>query len=386
MIRLCAAAGTWQLITLRAALEQARRDGRREPACRDVLVLYDVYGSREVVEWMWQVAPHLWDWAEIIDASEVLACPGLKGDVWPLPVDEWRAEVKRRCGADVAELWMCHVEGPGHRLLLETYPGARVTLFEDGRLGRPRLAHWTGRDYAAFLRLAPRLLLRGRVRRHLDSLRMADWRVPARYFPRIEAKWLFLRDLPVPPPYCDSPTRPVSREALVESMRLAVATPLVREQLAAIPAAAPEDVVMLGTFHGNQVVRAEDDLRIYGGVARALVGKGYRVWWKGHPRDASRVFEQIAPSLPGGRFMRLSCSNLVPLQLVMEAARFPVCCAAESTVMHYLPGLFGTAVFFFIHHWSPVIRTPWQEEWVRYWQQYARPVEDVPSLAAGAPS
>lgn len=263
-------------------------------------------------------------------------------------------KVRARIGCPrVDELWMTSISDWPEAALAGAYPEAAVVQYEDG------LNVYFGEAEQSVPKAPKTRLLFSRADRQVL------WRRFGKYFPCVNPLniWIALRSArklservherhlylgqwlePRPTP------RPcvlhlVSSEALRENIAKVSSFPE-EEKLKNLPARA---VVVIGQnfSDGTQMNRA-DELGVYRKVVEGLVGKGYSVVWKDHPRCLRPFHPDLIREFGPDQVSAFPGLSALPLEISVQGmAHPPMFVGGLSTSLFYLSHLYGCKVFQF---------------------------------------
>ena len=329
-LRLCFVPGAWQLVVAVALLRylDAAGGGPRPTA----LVLHPPGAAPADIERLAATARRLYAWDRVIEASDLLP-PRAPAGLWPFPLGDVRSRLHERLGCRRAgEVWVCKITQYAERLALECFPEATVLQYEEGLGTYIPLAPMTpGRLVAAALAARAPLVTPARWRRYAISQRMHHWRVPSRYVARVSRIYGVVGDiLPLAAPY------PPSRYGAIPA---ADVTGVLREIAAGEPAETmafrfqPDDVLLLGQcFASAGLLALDQETGLYADAVALLRSRGYRVWWKAHPRFRPTDVESLARAVPD--------LTAVPIQ-----TRLPIECYLGVWQAKRMAGFTSTALF-----------------------------------------
>ena len=383
-LRVSFALGSWQVVSLAAALRDAGPAAAGE--VEDVLVLYETGPASEALQAaMREIAGVAWPWRRVVDAFELFA--PVRRRLGQRAFDDACARLRALVGAgDVDALWLCWLSRPAEKLILETFPEARVFFYEDGLtsylpLPRARTPGTSGPLAALRARLAARLDAWRPVRR----LRRHKGRIDPRHAARVVAARMLLADLwPAPEALAHVPWHAVApaalRETLADCRRIAAVAGF------AAPAATRPAVLVVGQALSRFGALPRDaELAIYRDAVLQIAGLGYDVWWKEHPRAEQPFFAELAAAAPPGRLRELALPFALPVELVAGRLGLVACVAGISAVLYYLPRLEGIAAYTFADAFVPFLRERWalQNDMVR---RSVAPLGALPALPTAAPA
>ena len=98
----------------------------------------------------------------------------------------------------------------------------------------------------------------------------------------------------------------------------------------------------------------ELEVNLYRAALTEVMDKGYRVWWKDHPRQEDSIFDDLTVYF-GDRLKRLHFVDQLPIELALSALRFERCVGLTSSSLFYLPKLFGTKAYTFADKLLPLV-------------------------------
>ncbi len=385
MIRVCLALGSWHIVALEAALRQADAASTAPGAPEDHLVLYETVSvSAELKQAMREVAAAVRPWRRIVDAFELLA--SVRRKISQHEFDALIARLRGHLGLErIDELWLCWITRAPEKLVMEAYPEAGVMLYEDGLFSylpmrsTPREPAPAGLPWPS--------ALRARWRDGLDRWRPVrrfrrhkSWLDP-RHERRVAGAWMLLADLwPAPATLAHVPWRPVASVVVRQTLAGCASIPGVA--CFAAPEPRRPSVLVLGqTLSRWGAMTRAQELALYARVIELVVGRGYAVWWKEHPRSQQPFFPELAALAPPGRLRELELPFALPVELVASRLGLAACAAGISTALFYLPRLYDIPAYTFAEDLAPFLSDRWaqQNDLVR---RAAPPLRHLPMAGA----
>jgi len=377
--RICYTSGGWQLISLAAALRAHRR---AEP---------DADRYETVVA---AAGPGLTPAMRVTVETLTGALIESDGTTW---IDDLAAGLAsaddRQLGATIAsirarfcdepvELWLSNPFSGPDRLLLESFPNARVILYEDGLLTYAR--PWSDtvapvhRARATLRWIAD--LIRGdrsaNARAFRTEVRPLGWRTR-----RTHAAYLTLADhLGVPRDFAGIARR-VETEILRGVLRDVPAEPIDRSTHGELRA-----LLIGGNFSTWNLMPRESERELYTRIAAHLDSAGYAVWWKDHPRVAGPFLPEIRQALPNTRIHAFESDHTLPLEVVLQYDPVDLLVGGLSSSLLFGPMIGAPSIraATFANEVRPLLPWPWAR--VGELIESAVPtVEDVLRGAAPAP-
>ncbi|MBC8102314.1 MAG: hypothetical protein H7Z41_06980 [Cytophagales bacterium] len=399
MIRVFYTVGTWQLLTLTAALQEAKDQaamaGDAAPIYEDYLVVYETGGvPDEFKQILHQMAEVAWPWKRIVSAYDLLTN---ERKFSQQRFDALRAALEERVGVpadQVEEVWVCFLTRPAEKIVFETYQRARVVLFEDGLTSyipvpiamaldnsrRPRLLR------PFFVGFQSRMDARWPVWRFRRSRRKLD----IQHLARVTGAYLQLApELPAPETLARVPRQFVAYRHLREVLeRVARILP---DDAAGFGAAesesAPNRLLVLGqALSRNGIMTREEEMDIYLQVFDTLLSKGYQILWKEHPRIRLPFFTELKARMKARhqgaeeRVQQLSLPHPFPVELVAERLELAGCVAGTSAALFYLRRLYNIPCYTFADALLPRMKGAdvFMGEMV---QREAPPLSQLPQLS-----
>ena len=380
--RLSFALGSWQIVALAAALDEADAQARAAPGgVDDVLVLYETGPvGAALVAAMHAVAGTVRPWRAVVEAFAAMG--SVERRMSQAAYDAAQASLRAAVGPGrVDEIWLCRATRAAERLAIETWPEARVMLYEDGVL-----------SYLPMLPLAPAGGVASRLGDALDARRparrLARWKhaFDPRQFPRVAGAWMLLGDaFPAPATLASVPWHPVAAGRLRAAIDRCRAIPAVAAFRPA-PTERPA-VLMLGQalsrFHA---MPRETELAAYRDAVTAIVAHGYDVWWKEHPRATEPFCPEVAAAVPAGRVRELELPFALPIELVADRLRLAACAGGITTALFYLPRLLGIPAYTVAGAFSAVLHGDWALQNRLFVERVAPLAELPPAASPPAPS
>jgi hypothetical protein len=353
--RVCYASGTWQLITLCAAL-RAHHARFPELAGLETVVVFSGTGTVPALRRTLEQLGGLYQ-----ECHRFVWIDDLLSDLDRFDDREFEAAmrgVRDRIGVDSpAEVWVCYPWIGPDRFLLECYPAARVVLFEDGVLTYTR--PWSG---AYRLRSTTRETVRFVARRLSGDPRakVRAFRSEARLFgtrrPALVASYLLLGDtlgIPAPHRRIGYVVDPAVLRSVLESIPVDRSTPDRGD--------GPRALVLGANFSAWNLIRTADELSLYAGIVRQVADAGYDVWWKDHPRVPVPFHPALQEALPDVTVHRLDVDPTLPLEAALLRDPVDLIVAGLSAGLFYTPMIMGPEVraATFVQAFRPLLQWPW---------------------------
>ena len=394
MIRVCCCIGTWQLVTLAAALQQAGDDraaksGGTTVDFDDYLVVYETGGVPDSFkETLQQMAEAIWPWKRIVWAYDILTS---ERHISQKQFDLLRQTLRERVGVPVSqadEIWVCWLTRPAEKLVFETYPSARIQLFEDGLISYIPVAMAHDLEKSGSLKAL--------IRERLDKLRpvrryrRSRWALDPHHLSRVESAYLQLTpEAPAPEILSQVPRRFVEYRLLHEALERVKPT-LATSYLAdsAADNIVPDRLLVLGqALSRNGIMSRDEELGIYTDIIDTLLAKGYRVLWKEHPRISEPFFADLKAHVQKNTFSsderlrELSLPRAFPVELVADRLGLAGCVAGTSAALFYLRRLYEIPCYTFGDVLLPRMQGAdiFMNDMIR---REVPPLSDLPSLAS----
>jgi hypothetical protein len=367
VIRVCCTVGTWQLVTLTAALQQigadlAEQSGGSGTEFDDYLIVYETSGVPEKFKTILQhMAETIWPWKRIVWAYDLLTA---NRKISQREYDDLRQTLQQRVGVptdQVDEIWVCWLTRPAEKLVFETYPSARIQIFEDGLISYipvPISKRLRNDEEPPNLFYALRAKLRHRldaiwpVRRYRRGRRQMD----PRHLRRIGSAYLQMTPiLPPPETLAKVPRRFVAYSYLREALdRVKPLLELADYEEMGEHGTVPDRLLVLGqALSRNGVMSRAEELGIYQNILDVVLEKGYSVLWKEHPRISEPFFADlithVRKTYPNAedRLRQLSIPHAFPIEMVADRLGLAGCAAGSSAALFYLRRLYHIPCYTF---------------------------------------
>jgi hypothetical protein len=337
MSRLVFVHGPWQLLVAASALKQASESSG--DGARDTLVIYSLHSATvpgPIREVMCRMAPALGPWRRVIVLD-----PSIEWDLRDVrpSIEALRA----RLDVDEPdEVWLTSLWVGAEKGAAETYPGARIVLYEDGLH-----SYIEAEDYhvsAARCLREPRetyrsVRLRLRERMRPDDLSLSP--MLPRHLARVSASYLWI-SLMLPPPAYQRRLPWVQIQPRFLREAIEQASPLADEVV--LDGRSGPTAVVLGQCFSNYGDLARDvELDLYIEMAGRLQEMGYEVLWKEHPRTRRPFLPDLIEA--GIGVHGLPDLGPWPIEIFTGRLGLAACASLISTSLFNLPLLFGLPTF-----------------------------------------
>ncbi|MEJ8835708.1 polysialyltransferase family glycosyltransferase [Ramlibacter sp. AN1133] len=344
--RLLIAVGPWQLVTLAAAVKQVN-----VPEACDVLILQESYSpTPQLKDAMHAIAVALFPDAKVVPVFDSLAACRLKTISGPQPILN---EIRAACGEAPSEIWMAKLNHQPERFILEAYPEAPITLYEDGTgtfvdvpvLGPGPIRAMAGRTLRAF-GLRPQVVDVG------DGSYLAT-----RHYQRLTRAVLYLqRDLQLPEYLKDRQVISIGDDILRSRIAACAQVPTLRVATASSRLRRPI-VLMLGQCMARSgLIELKDEIEIYRRSVAAVLEKGYSVLWRDHPRTHQPYFDLMGDIAEPDRLQRLQAPDGYPVEIFVPHLGLSACIAGVSSAILYLKDLYGIPGYSFADDLRPYLK------------------------------
>ena len=301
----CIAIGPWQLVALRAALDDS---GIRPQDA--ILVLYDQRLS-SAQQRRWTAMAHvLGDWRRIVWFDDLVQVPAVLHRAAASPRELLEA-ARQRIGPEAPEcLWLPKLFHAPEKLIAEAFADSPIQVYEEG------LASYLDK---AVVPSAPSLRevlgTRGVYAPHLDRLQAAHFFVPSCRKPSYASH------------AANSVAAPSLRRVL-EDLNFKH-RPLITQE---------PKVILVGQCLGENGLMPRDlELALYLDVAKRIMDEGGVVMWREHPRTRRPFGPEITKTLGNERCTTLDAPDGIPLEAVLLREDVTGVVGAFSSTLLYAP-------------------------------------------------
>jgi hypothetical protein len=349
MCRLIFVHGPWQLLMAASALKQAARSLGR--SSRDILVIFSLHDGPlppAICEVMGRIAGAVWAWQRVVVLDDAIAwniCDARGSmDALRTKLDEGEAD----------EVWLDSLWGTPEKIAAETYPAARLVLYEDGlHTYLPVEDHHLS---AARCLREPRMVYRSlklRIRERLDSNDLSIALMLPRHLSRVVASYLWISLMRSP---ADQQRRLPWIQLETRFLRDTIAqlSPFVDDF--ELEVGNGRRAIVLGQCFSNYGVPRDFELNCYIVMARQLQEMGYEVIWKEHPRTRQPFLTELVEAVAGVR----SVPDLGPwpIEAFVERLGLAACASLTSTSLFTIPLLFNVPSFSVAARYASVLGFP----------------------------
>jgi hypothetical protein len=346
--RLFITVGPWQLVTLAAAAKQVNV----QVGGGDVLILQESYSpTPQLKDAMRAVAAALFPGVKVVPVFDSLAASRLETISGPQPILD---EIRAACGEAPSEIWMSKLNHQPERFILEAYPEAPITLYEDG----------TG-TFVDIPVLGPGRTVRAMASRTLRALGLKPQVVDVgdgsylatRHYQRLTRAILYLqRDLPLPEYLKDKQVISIGDDVLRGRIAACAQLPTLREAKA-LPKLQPPIALMLGQCLARSgVIELKDEIEVYRRSVAAVIEKGYNVLWRDHPRAHQPYFDSMGDIGGPDRLRRLEVPSGYPVEIFVPHLDLSACVAGMCSAILYLKDLYGIPGYSFADELRPYLK------------------------------
>jgi hypothetical protein len=97
-------------------------------------------------------------------------------------------------------------------------------------------------------------------------------------------------------------------------------------------------VLLLGQcFALSGLMDVEEEFSVYTQVVSLLLARGYKVFWKEHPRIDRPFFPRLEVNYSSSNLKNLSTYSILPIEVFVTQLKICACVAASSSSLFYLP-------------------------------------------------
>jgi hypothetical protein len=341
--------GPWQLLIAAAALRQAARS--EQGRSRDTLVVFSLHDgplAPPIVEVIRRIATAVWPWHRVVVLDDTIR--------WDLGEARRCMEAVRATLSDVPpdEVWLDCLWGAAEKIVAETYPKARLVLYEDGlHTYLPNEDHHldAARPFGDPRGAYCALKLRLREWTHPEDLALAA--MLPRHLSRVAASYLWIT--PMIPPADHQRRLPwVQLQTSFLKDTLARVSPIVDD--IDLEPGGPRALILGQCFSNYGDLARGVEVDCYADMAKRLQDRGYEVVWKEHPRTRLPFLAELAEAVPGVR--GAPDWGPWPVELFVERLGLSACASITSTSLFSIPLLFGLPSYSPAARLLPLFRFP----------------------------
>ncbi|WP_245321923.1 alpha-2,8-polysialyltransferase family protein [Mesorhizobium sp. WSM1497] len=365
--RICCVFGSWQLLSLVASLRQSTMDGS-SPADQeheDYLLLYETAGvSEHFKTGLAELASKVWTWRRIIWAYDLLTSERKYGQLQIFRIHRLIRDTIGLDASSVAEIWACFVNRPSEKILLDSYPEAKIVLYEDGltsylpfemaTMSRPPGTRFRRRITAVLIAGLSTISPAFRLRKAAD-------RIERHHLRRVTKFYSLLHEIPI-----HDALENVPRFQVGASLMRDVIDEACRDALSGgdehCRASANPRILLLGqALSRNRIMSYAQEAAIYRRIAEQIVERGYDVVWKEHPRISKPFFPELLDAVgnvtadANTRIMEANLPHIYPIELVVSRMNIVGCVSGTSAALLYLKWLYGIKTYTFAETLVPLM-------------------------------
>lgn len=351
-IRICLAPGTWQLIMLTSALQQAYINCNDTEHTRNYLVVQGFGLTNQLKDSILKTANHLNDWEKIIIIDEFYES-NLVSNYWNF--DNLLKHITDRIGIEQAdEIWVCKLKGLTERLIFEAYPDSKIFLYEDG-LGtyNPLLyGQWEWKSVVNQPIIVLKILLKLAKKYLIDELTSYgrsynSFRISSYHIRRLSGVYLYLaKDIKNQVFFCQKPQFTIADNILISTIKACDCLVDIDSAMGEIFSSVDKCVLLLGQcFALSTFMDFDRELSIYCQVIALLLEKGYTVLWKEHPRVNKPFFPRLAKIYSSTNLKELGIYSTFSIEVMVERINIFACVAASSSSLFYLPKIYNIKTY-----------------------------------------
>jgi hypothetical protein len=340
--RICIAPSPWQLIMLSAALQQAAFNCPNREATKNYLVIQG-FGLTDTLEnSILKTANHLGNWEQIVQIDEFNDRANLVSNYWNF--GKLLKEIAERIGTERAdEIWVSKLKGLTQRLIFEAYPGAKIFLYEDG-LGTYNSSLYDTYSWKTmvcqpkvFLKLAKKYLIDefSPYGRTYNGFCLSSF-----HMRRLSGSYLYLAK------YIKN------QKFFLQKPQFLIADNILISKIESCASLVENDsvfnknnfssgdrwVLLLGQcFALSGFMDVEQEFSVYSQIVSLLLARGYKVFWKEHPRIDRPFFPKLEANYASSNLKNLSTYSTLPIEVFVTQLNIRACVAASSSSLFYLP-------------------------------------------------
>ncbi|GAX34313.1 polysialyltransferase family glycosyltransferase [Nodularia sp. NIES-3585] len=350
MNRLIVANGTWQLIVVTSALSQV--SNHTSSVFDDYLLLYAPGLSNGMKKVMLDIASLAWTWRKIIWVDDLLYSN--ISDYSNFEILEILQAIRERIGINIIpEIWIGKLTDPAEKLILESFPNAEISIYEDGLHTYVPQEDWRlNKLQLIFKPGIAKYKIQKRIQNANISHRLKNYGLCRQHLDRLTRSYLLLKNILPVPQYLDCKIIKIKNEFVfltIKNIRAGIKLDLSEQ----ISSKSENYVLVTGQcFARWGLMSWEQELNMYYKIFSTLQKNNLTPLWKEHPRIDQPFFKELANQFQELRPVEFNLPIYWPIEMFIEEINLIACVSATSTSLFYVRDIFGLQSYTVAHELS----------------------------------
>ncbi|WP_414527900.1 polysialyltransferase family glycosyltransferase [Nodularia chucula] len=351
MNRLIVANGTWQLIVVISALSQI--SSPTSYVCDDYLLLYAPGLSNGMKKVMMEIASLAWTWRKIIWVDDLLYSNIITYSNFEIL--ELLQAIRERIGINTfPEIWIGKLTDPAEKLILESFPNAQISIYEDGLHTYAPQEDWRLNHLQLIFKPGiAKYKIQKRIQQNANiSHRLKNHGLCRQHLNRLTRSYLLLNSILPVPQYLDCKIIKINNEFVlltIKNIRAGMKIDFSKQ----ITSKSNNYVLVTGQcFARWGLMSWEQELNMYSKIFNTIKKKNLTPLWKEHPRINKPFFKELATQFQELHPIEFNLPIYWPIEIFIEEINLVACVSATSTSLFYVRDIFGLQSYTVSHELS----------------------------------
>ncbi|WP_414550948.1 polysialyltransferase family glycosyltransferase [Anabaena sp. CCY 0017] len=350
MNRLIVANGTWQLIVVISALSQV--SNHTSSVFDDYLLLYAPGLSNGMKKVMMEIASLAWTWQKIIWVDDLLYSNIITYSNFEIL--ELLQAIKEKIGINIfPEIWIGKLTDPAEKLILESFPNAEISIYEDGLHTYVPQEDWRLNHLQLIFKPGvAKYKIQKRIQNTNISHRLKNYGLCRQHIDRLTRSYLLLNNILPVPQYLDCKIIKIHNEFIlltIQKIRASIKLDFYKQ----IISKSQNYVLVTGQcFARWGLMSWEQELNMYYKIFNTLQENNLTPLWKEHPRINKPFFKELATQFQELHPIEFNLPIYWPIEMFIEDINLIACVSATSTSLFYVRDIFGLQSYTVAHELS----------------------------------
>lgn len=337
--------GIWQLCMVVAAFTQEQQNNPHL-YYRDYLILYTRKTSNQkLVDFVETISEKFWNWQGVIRVDWTTSewNQKLNKDKYS-SVQQILDKFKIASPSLVDEICLCKIQFLDERLCADIFDKAKILLYEDG------LHTYAQTQYLIELPSVDLTHPKTTVAKYKNLVKglivnQFDWQhqgVKRNHVKRIKKFYSVLGgEISVSSVLSKIPVESIE-PSLLKNLFLELNHRLQCQFYPEISKHNSKTALLLGSnlSHIHYFPR-QAEVSAFAHIIQQLTEKGYKIFWKEHPRNQKPLFEDIKQLIPSENIVYIEGEQKIPIEILISENKIDICCSTLSSSLFYLRYIYG---------------------------------------------